>query len=155
MNLSLSAAGLALVLAGTLVVPLAACAADSSLNGRWAYFTANKPADTDRGPQDDAGCRAFFASDLYDADAGDHLTISDGRWDDNQDVSAVTGDVELGNATGNVTPFTIRIESELADGSGDGVIPGNGTITRLGEITITITISSAQGQKVLHYCRID
>lgn len=153
MNHYLSAAGLALALGSTIAAPQAARSAEGSLNGRWAYFMAKKAADTDRGPRNDAGCRAFLASDLYD-DAGEILTITPTRFDDNQDVSAVTGDVKLGKAKGNVTPFSLRVESEAGDGSGDRMTPTTGAITRLGSIAITVTVERAQGRRVLHYCKV-
>lgn len=153
MNRYITAAGLALALGCIVAAPQAAQSADGSLNGRWAYFMAKKAADTDRGPRNDAGCRAFLASDLYDG-SGEILTITPTRFDDNQDVSAVTGDVKMGKAKGNVIPFTLRVESEAGDGSGDGVTPATGTITRLGSIAITVTVKSAEGRRVLHYCKV-
>ncbi|MUO72937.1 hypothetical protein [Agrobacterium vitis] len=127
----------------------------SALNGRYAYYEADTAAKQDRGPAGDDDCRKFLSSDLYDPSLAEHLTIAPGRWDDNQDVSAVTGDVELGKRSGNVTPFTIRVESEAADGSGDGVKPARGTITQHGELALSITIKGANGKRTLHYCRVD
>lgn len=125
------------------------------LSGRYAYYEAETASKQDRGPAGDDDCRIFLSSDLYDPSLAEHLTISPGRWDDNQDVSAVTGDVELGTRVGNVTPFTIRVESEAADGSGDGVEPARGTLTQHGELALSITIQGANGKRTLHYCRVE
>ncbi len=131
-------------------------AGDSSdLSGRYAYYEAETAAKQDRGPAGDDDCRMFLSSDLYDPSLAEHLTISPGRWDDNQDVSAVTGEVELGKRARNVTPFTIRVESEAADGSGDGVKPAHGTLTQHGKLALSITIESANGKRTLHYCRVE
>ena len=139
-------------LALAVVAPASAIAAQSALDGRYAYYLASTAAETDRGPRNDADCRKFLTSDL--ADSTEHLTIAGNRWDDNQDVSAVTGNVELGQNRGNVVPFTINVESEAADGSGDGTTPAKGTVTRIGRLAISITIDSEDGRKVLHYCKV-
>lgn len=139
-------------LALAVVAPASAIAAQSSLDGRYAYYLASTAAETERGPRNDADCRKFLASDL--ADSTEHLTIAGNRWDDNQDVSAVTGNVELGQGRGNVVPFTINVESEAADGSSDGTTPAKGTVTRIGRLAISITIDSEDGRKVLHYCKV-
>lgn len=141
-------------LALALTAPVIAFAAQSSLDGRYAFYQASTAAETDRGPRNDADCRKYLASDLYIADFTEHLTIAGNRWDENQDVSAVTGNVELGKGRGNVTPFTIRVESEAADGSGDGITPARGTVTRIGKLAISITIEGEQGRRVLHYCKV-
>lgn len=144
----------AIFAAGIAMFPSACSAADDALYGRYAYYQANTAAETIRGPRDDDDCREYLASNLY-TDFVEHLTIAASRWDDNQDVSAVTGNVELGESRGNVTPFTIDVESEAADGSGDGITPAKGTITRLGELAITINIEGEHGRKlILHYCRV-
>jgi hypothetical protein len=139
---------------GVAVLPSACSAADDTLFGRYTYYLADTAAKTDSGPANDEDCRKFLASDLYDSNLAEHLTITANRWDDNQDVSAVTGNVELGESRGDVTPFTIRVESEAADGSGDGITPAKGTLTRLGKLAITINIESEHGRKILHYCRV-
>lgn len=137
-------------------IPYSSFAGDGKyLYGRYAYFQADTIAKQDRGPAGDEDCRMFLSSDLYDPSLSEHLTIAPGRWDDNQDVSAVTGDVELGKRAGNVTPFTIRVESEAADGSGDGVEPARGTLTQHGKLALSIAIESANGTRTLHYCRVE
>ncbi|MCR8493945.1 hypothetical protein [Brucella anthropi] len=141
-------------LALAIVAPTSAIAGQSSLDGRYAYYQASTAAETDRGPRNDADCRKYLASDLYIADFTEHLTIAGNRWDENQDVSAVTGNVELGQGRGNVTPFTINVESEAADGTGNGTTPARGTVTRIGKLAISITIDSKNGRKVLHYCKV-
>lgn len=148
MNRYLSVVGLAMALAGAIEPLQAAAAAEGPLNGRWAWYQGKSNAETDHGPKNDAGCRVFLASDRYDPDSGDQLVIGNGRWSDNQDVSAVTGDVELGETKDNVIPFTMRVENEHSTS------PGTGTVTRLGKITITITIESDQGRFVQHYCKV-
>lgn len=145
----MKAAALALIV----VAPATAIAAQNSLDGRYAYYQATTAAETDRGPRNDADCQDFLQSDLYD-EVGEHLTIAGSRWSDNQDVSAVTGNVELGQGRGNVTPFTINVESEAADGTGDGITPARGTVTRNGKLAISITIEGGQGRRVLHYCKV-
>lgn len=127
----------------------------NDLYGRYAYYEAETAVKQDRGPAGDEDCRTFISSDLYDPSLAEHLTIAPGRWDDNQDVSAVTGDVELGKRAGNVTPFTIRVESESADGTGDGVEPARGTLTQHGELALSIIIEGANGKRTLHYCRVE
>lgn len=139
-------------LALAVVAPASAIAAQSSLDGKYAYYLASTTAETDRGPRNDADCRKFLASDL--ADSTEHLTIAENRFDDKQDVSAVTGDVVLGKVRGKVTPFTINLESEAADGSGDGVTPAKGTFTRNGRLAVSIIIDSKNGRTVLHYCKV-
>lgn len=133
--------------------PATAIAAQSSLDGRYAYYQASTAAETDRGPRNDADCQRFFESDLYRYVA-EYLTIAGNRWDDNQDVSATTGNVEMGKSRGNVTPFTINVESEAADGTGDGITPAKGTVTRKGKLAISITIEGEQGRRVFHYCKV-
>lgn len=142
-------ATLALVFAA----PAIAFAAQSSLDGRYAFYQASTAAETDRGPRNDADCHKFFASDLYRYVA-EYLTITGSRWDDNQDVSATTGNVVMGKSRGNVTPFTINVESEAADGTGDGITPARGTVTRNGKLAISITIEGEQGRRVHHYCKV-
>lgn len=143
-------AGLALAL----VVPAIAIAAQSPLDGRYAFYQAPTAAETDRGPRNDADCRKFFTSDLYRYVA-EYLTIAGSRWDDNQDVSATTGNVEMGKSRGNVTPFTINVESEAADGTGDGITPAKGTVTRNGKLAISIALDSEDGRRVFHYCKVN
>lgn len=140
-------------LALVFAAPAIAIAAQSSLDGRYAYYQAPTAVETDRGPRSDADCQKFFASDLFRY-VSEYLTIAGSRWDDNQDVSAVTGNVELGKGRGNVTPFMIRVESEAADGSGDGITPARGTVTRIGKLAISITIDGEQGRRVIHYCKV-
>ncbi|MDA5250266.1 hypothetical protein EXN61_26860 [Agrobacterium tumefaciens] len=142
-------------LALAVVAPVSAMAAQSSLDGVYAYYQANTAAEMDRGPRNDADCRKFLASGLYKRDESEHLKIVGDRWDDNQDVSDVTGNVELGQGRGNVTPFTINVESEAADGTGDGITPAKGTVTRNGKLAISITIEGGQGRRMLHYCKVD
>lgn len=127
----------------------------NTLYGRYAYYEADTAAKQDRGPAGDDDCRRFLSSDLYDPSLSEHLSIAPGRWDDNQDVSAVTGDVELGKRVGEVTPFILRAESEAADGNGDAVAPARGTLTQHGELALKITIDRADGRKILHYCRVE
>ncbi|UXT85538.1 hypothetical protein [Agrobacterium tumefaciens] len=136
-----------------LVVPASAMAAQSSLDGVYAYYQANTAAEMDRGPRNDADCRKFLAS-LYNRHESEHLKIVGDRWDDNQDVSDVTGNVELGQGRGNVTPFTINRESEAADGSGDSVTPARGIVIRNGKLVFSITFDGEDGRKVLHYCKV-
>ena len=136
-----------------LIAPEIASAGQGPLDGRYAFYQAATAAETDRGPRNDAACQKFFASDLYRYVA-EFLTISGNRWDDNQDVSAVTGNVELGKGGGKVIPFTINAESEAAGGYGDGVTPARGTVTRNGKLAISITIDGQDGRRVLHYCKV-
>lgn len=135
------------------LVPALAVAAQNSLDGRYAYYLAGTAAETDRGPRDDADCQKFFASDLYQY-VSEYLTIAGSRWDDNQDVSATTGNVVMGKSRGNVTPFTINVESEAPDGSGDGITPAKGTVTRNGKLAISILIDGVHGRRVFHYCKV-
>jgi len=125
------------------------------LDGRYAYYEAATAAKQDRGPAGDNDCREFLSSDLYNPSLSEHLLIAPGRWDDNQDVSAVTGNVELGKRVGEVTPFTIRVESEAVDGSGESVAPSQGTITQSGKLVLSISIESANGKRTLYYCRVE
>lgn len=115
------------------------------LSGRYAYYQAATAAQTDNGPQSDADCRKFIASDLYDADGGEHLLISGNRWDDNQDVSAVTGNVAFHDAGDNGIPFTIDVESEGQSG------PAQGTIKRVEHSGLTIAFL---GGRTFHYCKV-
>ena len=138
-----------------LAAPAIAIAAQSALDGRYAYYQASTAAETDRGPANDEDCRKYLESDLYIGSPVEHLTIAGNRWDDNQDVSAVTGDVELGKSRGNVMPFTINVESEAADGTGDSLTPTKGTVTRIGKLVISIALDSEDGRRVLHYCKVD
>lgn len=115
------------------------------LSGRYAFYLASTAEKTDRGPQSDADCHAFIASDLYDPDGGEHLTIRGNRWDDWQDVSAVTGDVVLHEAKGNSIPFTIDVESEGDNG------PTKGSVTRVGRLGLSIAFAK---KRAFHYCKV-
>ncbi len=119
--------------------------AGSNLDGRYAYYQARKTQQTDRGPRNDADCRQFIASDLYDADSGEHLVILGNRWDDGQDVSAVTGTVTLKKPSEGIIPFVIDVESEGNNG------PMKGTLKKIGSLGISITISG----RTLHYCKVE
>lgn len=125
--------------------PTMAGASDNALDGRYAFYQAATAAETSRGPRNDADCRKFFASDLFQYVA-EYLTISGNRWDDNQDVSAVTGNVVLQKSRGGVIPFTIETESEGDNG------PAEGTVKRVGQLGLSVAIS---GQRALHYCKVD
>ncbi len=126
-----------------LVAPAIAGANESTLDGRYAFYQAAKAADTERGPRNDEDCQRFFASDLFQYVA-EYLTISGNRWDDNQDVSAVTGNVVLQQSKGGVIPFTIHSESE-----GDSGL-AKGTVKRVGRLGLSVTIS---GQR-FNYCKV-
>lgn len=126
-----------------LISPEIASAGKSSLDGRYAFYQAPTAAETDRGPRNDADCQKFFSSDLYRYVA-EFLTISGNRWDDNQDVSAVTGNVVLQQSKGDVIPFTIDSESEGNSGL------AKGTVKRVGRLGLSVTIS---GQR-FNYCKV-
>ncbi|NSY46872.1 hypothetical protein [Agrobacterium tumefaciens] len=126
-----------------LAAPAIAGASESTLDGRYAFYQAAKAAETESGPRNDEDCRRFFASDLFQYVA-EYLTISGNRWDDNQDVSAVTGNVVLQQSKGGVIPFTIDSESE-----GDSGL-AKGTVKRVGRLGLSVTIS---GQR-FNYCKV-
>lgn len=127
-----------------LASPTMAGANEHALDGRYALYQAATAAETDRGPRNDADCQKFFASDLFQYVA-EYLTISGNRWDDNQDVSGVTGNVVLQKSKGDVIPFTIEAESEGDSG------PAKGTVKRVGRLGLSVAIS---GQRALHYCKV-
>ncbi|CAH0343626.1 hypothetical protein [Rhizobium sp. CECT 9324] len=135
-------------LAFALTAPAFAIAAQSSLDGRYAFYQAPTAAEQTRGPRNDNDCRQYLASDLYIPDFTEHLTIAGNRWDENQDVSAVTGNIVRQVTKGDFTYFTIDVESE----GGGGV--ATGTVTRIGKLAITISVDSEQGLRVLHYCKV-
>lgn len=126
-----------------LAAPAIAGASNTTLDGRYALYQAAKAAETERGPRNDEDCRRFFASNLFQYVAI-YLTISGNRWDDKQDVSAVTGNVVLQQSKGGVIPFTIDSESE-----GDSGL-ATGTVKRVGQLGLSVTIS---GQR-FNYCKV-
>lgn len=146
--------GMGVIFGIALSTPAIGRAGVDTLDGRYAYYQAATSAETDKGPRDDADCQRFFASDLYQF-VSEYLTITGTRWDDHQDVSAVTGNVVMGKSSGKVTPFTINVESEASNNSGGGVTLRKGTVTRNGNLAISIRIEEDHGTRVLHYCKVN
>lgn len=133
----------ATITALTLLAAPAIADASNTLDGRYAFYQAATAAETERGPRNDEDCRRFFASDLFQYVA-EYLTISGNRWDDNQDVSAVTGNVVLQQSKDGVVPFTIDSESEGESGL------AKGTAKRVGRLGLSVAIS---GQR-FNYCKV-
>ncbi|MCJ8510304.1 hypothetical protein MUU53_20670 [Rhizobium lemnae] len=118
---------------------------EHALDGRYAFYQAATAAEMDRGPRNDADCRKFIASALFESrNRSEDLQISGNRWQDNQDVTLVTGNVILKTSKGGVIPFTIDIESEGDSG------PAKGTVKRVGQLGLSVAISG----QVLHYCKM-
>lgn len=116
----------------------------NELSGRYAYYLGETNALQDRGPRNDADCRAYLSSDLFRTNGNDILDIGPGRWEDNSEVPFATGNVRLGTRHGNTVPFTIRLETD------NGIVPAKGRIIRRGQIALTIAMD---GRPPQHYCR--
>ncbi|WP_320203904.1 hypothetical protein [Agrobacterium rosae] len=130
-----------------LATPAIAGASDTTLDGHYAAYRAKTTTETDRGPRNDEDCRRFFASELFETRyKGEDLNISGNRWEDNMDVSAVTGTVVLQKSKGGGIPFTINRESEGDSG------PAKGTVKRVGRLGLSFAFS---GERVLYYCKMD
>ena len=130
-----------------LASPTMAGANEHVLDGSYAFYQARTAAEMDRGPRNDEDCRRFFASELFETrNRSEDLKISGNRWEDNLDVSALTGNVVLQKSKGGVIPFTINRESEGDSG------PAKGTVKRVGRLGLSFAIS---GERVLYYCKMD
>ncbi|MCL6655264.1 hypothetical protein A6R70_23600 [Agrobacterium rubi] len=122
-------------------------ASENAFDGLYAFYQAATAAEINRGPRNDEDCRKFLASKLFDGrNESEDLKIFGNRWEDDMDVSAVTGNVVLQRSKGGVTPFTINRESEGDSG------PAKGTLKRVGQLGLSVAISGEPFVK--HYCKI-